>query len=48
VRRLPVVENGRAVGMVSLGDLAISENPDSALAEISRAAPDGHPGRAHA
>ena len=48
VRRLPVVENGRAVGMVSLGDLAISENPESALADISRAAPDGHRGRAHA
>ncbi|MEU9896275.1 CBS domain-containing protein [Streptomyces phaeochromogenes] len=48
VRRLPVVEDGRAVGMVSLGDLAISENPESALADISRAAPDGHRGRAHA
>ncbi|WP_328690589.1 CBS domain-containing protein [Streptomyces phaeochromogenes] len=48
VRRLPVVENGRAVGMVSLGDLAISENPDSALAEISRAAPVGHGGRTDA
>jgi CBS domain-containing protein len=40
VRRLPVVEDGRAIGVVSLGDLAISENPDSALARISRAAPD--------
>ncbi len=40
VRRLPVVEDGHAIGMVSLGDLAISENPDSALAEISRAAPE--------
>ena len=48
VRRLPVVEDGRAVGMVSLGDLAVSENPESALAEISRATPDGRPGRAPA
>lgn len=40
VRRLPVVENGRPVGMVSLGDLAVSQDPESALAEISRALPD--------
>ncbi|MEU5348323.1 CBS domain-containing protein, partial [Streptomyces sp. NPDC020766] len=45
VRRLPVVEDGQAVGMVTLGDLAIAENPDSALAEISRAAPYGPGGR---
>lgn len=39
VRRLPVLENGRLCGMVSLGDLAGHEetNPDAtdALAEIS-------------
>ncbi|MEV7990533.1 CBS domain-containing protein [Streptomyces sp. NPDC086077] len=41
VRRLPVVDHGgRPVGMVSLGDLAPSEDPRSALAEISRAAPN--------
>jgi CBS domain-containing protein len=40
VRRLPVIEDGLPVGMVTLGDLAMSENPDSALAEISRAEPD--------
>lgn len=40
VRRLPVVEDGLPVGMVSLGDLAESEDPGSALAEIGRAAPD--------
>ena len=27
VRRLPVVENDRLVGIVSLGDIAISSNP---------------------
>lgn len=43
IRRLPVVEDGRPVGVVSLGDLAISEEPDSALAEISRAAPNTEP-----
>ncbi|MGV9453522.1 CBS domain-containing protein [Streptomyces sp. NPDC003635] len=41
VRRLPVVEDGLPVGMVSLGDLAEARDPDSALADISRATPDG-------
>ncbi|WP_337192185.1 CBS domain-containing protein [Streptomyces sp. HUCO-GS316] len=48
VRRLPVVEDGLPVGMVSLGDLAEAEDPGSVLADISRADP-GHrqasPGR---
>ena len=39
VRRLPVVENGKLCGMVSLGDLAVREqsNPDAAdaLGDIS-------------
>ncbi|MFF5476506.1 CBS domain-containing protein [Streptomyces sp. NPDC012935] len=39
VRRLPVVEGGLPVGVVSLGDLAETEDPGSALADISRAAP---------
>ncbi len=37
VRRLPVVENGHPVGIVSIGDLAIERDPDSALADISAA-----------
>ncbi|TMR98493.1 CBS domain-containing protein [Nonomuraea basaltis] len=37
VRRLPVVEDGRAVGIVSLGDLALERDPNSALADISAA-----------
>lgn len=37
VRRLPVVQQGRAVGVVSLGDLAIEEDPGSALADVSAA-----------
>ena len=37
IRRLPVVDNGRLVGVVSLGDLACSRDPASALAEISSA-----------
>ena len=37
IRRLPVVEGGKAVGIVSLGDLAVERDPDSALGEISAA-----------
>jgi CBS domain-containing protein len=37
VRRLPVVQQGRAVGVVSLGDLAIERDETSALADISAA-----------
>jgi CBS domain-containing protein len=40
VRRLPVVEGGHAVGIVSLGDLAVEREPGSALGEISAAEPD--------
>jgi CBS domain-containing protein len=40
VRRLPVVENGKAVGIVTLGDLAVERDPDSALADISEAPPN--------
>ncbi|MEU0071726.1 CBS domain-containing protein [Streptomyces sp. NPDC006332] len=39
VRRLPVVEDGLPVGVVSLGDLAEAQDPDSTLADISRAEP---------
>ncbi|MFZ3560914.1 CBS domain-containing protein [Streptomyces sp. BH055] len=46
VRRLPVVQDGQAVGMVSLGDLALTRDPASALADISGADPDG-PAREH-
>jgi CBS domain-containing protein len=37
VRRVPVVEEGRPVGIVSLGDLAVERDPDSALGDISAA-----------
>ena len=40
VRRLPVVEGGQAVGIVSLGDLAVERDPGSALGEISGAPPN--------
>jgi CBS domain-containing protein len=40
LRRLPVVNDGRAVGIVTLGDLAIERDPDSALGNISAAAPN--------
>ena len=40
IRRLPVVEGGRPVGIVSLGDLAVEREPDSALGGISAAPPN--------
>ena len=41
VRRLPVVDgDGQIVGMVSLGDLAVSADRDSPLAAVSRAQPN--------
>ncbi|MDT0443052.1 CBS domain-containing protein [Streptomyces johnsoniae] len=40
VRRLPVVENNQPVGIVSLGDLAVERDTDSALADISAADPN--------
>jgi CBS domain-containing protein len=41
VRRLPVVDEGQhAVGIVSIGDLAIERDPESALGDISAARPN--------
>jgi CBS domain-containing protein len=40
VRRLPVVDGDRPVGIISLGDLAVEREPDSTLADISAASPD--------
>jgi signal-transduction protein with cAMP-binding, CBS, and nucleotidyltransferase domain len=40
VRRIPVVTDGKAIGIVSIGDLARAKDPDSALAQISSAAPN--------
>jgi CBS domain-containing protein len=35
VRRIPVVQDGRPAGIVSIGDLAIERDPGSALADLS-------------
>ena len=40
IRRLPVVDNGDLVGIVSIGDLAMERDPQSALGEISAAPPN--------
>jgi CBS domain-containing protein len=40
IRRLPVVEDGKPVGVISLGDLAQAKDKDSALADISSASPN--------
>ena len=41
VRRLPVMDDGRIVGILSLGDLAVERDPGSALAGISSASSNG-------
>lgn len=40
LRRLPVIDNGHLVGALSLGDLAVERDPESALADISAAEPN--------
>lgn len=40
IRRLPVVDAGKPVGVVSIGDLAVERDPSSALADISEAQPN--------
>jgi CBS domain-containing protein len=40
IRRLPIVDNGSLVGIVSLGDLAQDRDPNSVLGEISEAPPN--------
>ena len=40
LRRLPVVDGGRPVGIVTLGDLAVDADPRSALGGISAARPN--------
>jgi CBS domain-containing protein len=39
LRRLPVTEGNRPVGIISLGDLAVDRDKSSVLADISAAAP---------
>jgi CBS domain-containing protein len=40
IRRLPVVEDGQPVGILSIGDLASEQEPHSPLAGISDAPPN--------
>ncbi|MFG1676889.1 CBS domain-containing protein [Micromonospora sp. NPDC049282] len=35
VRRLPVIEDGHLIGLISMGDLAVEREPQSVLADIS-------------
>jgi CBS domain-containing protein len=40
LRRIPVTRDGQAIGIVSMGDLAVERDPESALADISAAPPN--------
>lgn len=40
VRRIPVIENDRPVGIVAIGDLALARDERSALADLSGAPPN--------
>jgi len=40
IRRIPVVSEGTTIGIVSIGDLAMERDEDSALADISAASPN--------
>lgn len=40
VRRIPVMDGDDAVGIISIGDLAVERDPTSALADVSAAEPN--------
>ena len=40
IRRIPVMQNGAPIGIVSLGDVARSQQPHTPLAHISQAHPN--------
>jgi len=39
VRRLPVIEDGQVAGIVSMGGLALQDDPASVLSQVSKARP---------
>ena len=41
IRRIPVIDQGRLAGVVTLGDLARHNDEESVLAAISEAPPNG-------
>jgi CBS domain-containing protein len=41
IRRVPVVDDGEPVGIISMGDLAVERDDESVLSDISKAPPNG-------
>jgi CBS domain-containing protein len=40
IRRIPVTEDGRVVGVLTIGDVAVERDSRTALADISAAPPN--------
>lgn len=40
IRRIPIIEGDKAIGVISLGDLAVARDPDSVLGSISAKSPN--------
>jgi len=40
IRRIPVTEDGRVVGVLTIGDIAVERDSRTALADISAAPPN--------
>jgi CBS domain-containing protein len=47
IRRLPVVDNGKLIGIISLGDLSVEEQSDMAAGQALEQISEQHPNELH-